>query len=234
MASRPGSRASSRQCVRSLNEKAPVPRGRRGRSWFLAEMRANRTHPRRSARLTTALKAAGPTRTHPSPRAKDNVDYNKAKRPKTLQNAKKVASCRKGTVSEGACRKRFLPRLGRGDMCVVAAGGGLVQKSPIIADSRAQRAAVAWTRTFAPNVFPDGEMMGAQFADQGPTMRKKPVISVQKGRWGEALPPSGNPGAQPRDRMRHRCRVGVGRMEAGGRGLTRAWGPARAGRRRGA
>ena len=30
-------------------------------------MRANRTHPRRSARLTTALKAAGPTRTHPSP-----------------------------------------------------------------------------------------------------------------------------------------------------------------------
>lgn len=37
---------------------------------ILAEMRANRTHPRRSARLTTALKAAGPTRTHPSPRRK--------------------------------------------------------------------------------------------------------------------------------------------------------------------
>ena len=33
----------------------------------MAEMRANRTHPRRSARPTTALKAAGPTRAHPSP-----------------------------------------------------------------------------------------------------------------------------------------------------------------------
>ena len=69
---------------------------------------------------------------------------------------------------------------------------------------------------------------------KGRQCAKKPVISVQKGWWGEALPPSGNPGAQPCDRMRHRCRVGVGRMEAGGRGLTRAWGPARAGRRRGA
>ena len=206
---------------------------RRGRSWFLAEMRANRTHPRRSARLTTALKAAGPTRTHPSPRAKDNVDYNKAKRPKTLQNAKKVASCRKGTVSAGACRKRFLPDLAEAT-CALSQRGELAQKSPIIADSRVQHADVVRTWTFAPNVFPDGETMGAQFADQGLTMRKKPVISVQKGRWGEALPPSGNPGAQPCDRMRHRCRVGVGRMEAGGRGITRAWGPARAGRRRGA
>jgi hypothetical protein len=33
----------------------------------MAEMYANRTHPRRSARLTTALKAAGATRPHPSP-----------------------------------------------------------------------------------------------------------------------------------------------------------------------
>lgn len=31
-------------------------------------MHANRTHPRRSARLTTALKAAETTRFHPSPR----------------------------------------------------------------------------------------------------------------------------------------------------------------------
>ncbi len=33
----------------------------------MAEMHANRTHPRRSARLTTALKAAETTRFHPSP-----------------------------------------------------------------------------------------------------------------------------------------------------------------------
>ena len=42
------------------------PQGRPNAS--LAETRANRTHPRRSARLATALKAAGPTRILPSPR----------------------------------------------------------------------------------------------------------------------------------------------------------------------
>lgn len=152
---------------------------------------------------------------------------------KRCKMQKKWHLAERGPFPQGLAPNRLPSWLGRGGLCAVAAGE-LAQKSPIIADSRAQHAAVAWIRTLAPNVFPDGEMMGAQFADQGPTMRKKPVISVQKGRWGEALPPAGNPGAQPCHRMRHRCRDGVGRMEAGGRGITRAWGPARAGRRRGA
>ncbi len=36
-------------------------------AFAMAEMRANRTHPRRFSRLTTALKAAGATRPQPSP-----------------------------------------------------------------------------------------------------------------------------------------------------------------------
>ena len=58
-------------------------------------------------------------------------------------------------------------------------------------------------------------------------MRRKPVITVQKGRWGEAprrepgAPPVGNPGGMhspPRDGVRRRREAG------GGAGLTRAWG----------
>lgn len=91
----------------------------------------------------------------------------------------------RGPFPKGPAANRLPSRPGRAGLCVVAAGE-LAQKSPIIADSRAQHAAVVRIRTFASGVFPDGEMMGARFADRGPTMRRKPVITVQKGRWDEA------------------------------------------------
>lgn len=59
-------RRRGRRCETAPKEKRPRPK-RRGRIVSVAEMHANRTHPRRSARLTAALKAAGPTRAHPSP-----------------------------------------------------------------------------------------------------------------------------------------------------------------------
>ena len=51
-----------REVLSGNTKSAPI-----GALAFLAEMCANRTHPRRSARLTAALKAVEPTRTHPSP-----------------------------------------------------------------------------------------------------------------------------------------------------------------------
>ena len=96
-----------------------------------------------------------------------------------------------GILPEGGRFRRGLPQTGflpdRAEMAsALSQRGELAQKSPIIADSRAQHAAVVQIRMFASGVFPDGEMMGARFADRGPTMRRKPVITVQKGRWGEA------------------------------------------------
>ena len=97
----------------------------------------------------------------------------------------------RGPFPKGPAANRLPSRPGRAGLCVVAAGE-LAQKSPIIADSRAQHAAVVRIRTFASGVFPDGEMMGARFADRGPTMRRQPVITVPKGRWDEA--PRRDPG----------------------------------------
>ena len=127
--------------------------------------------------------------------AHQDPSISKSKRPTLTiirQNGRKRCKMQKiGILPEGGRFRRGLPQTGflpdRAEMAsALSQRGELAQKSPIIADSRAQHAAVVQIRMFASGVFPDGEMMGARFADRGPTMRRKPVITVQKGRWGEA------------------------------------------------
>ena len=229
--------ALSRDIPASLAAKAPAPQIGAGACGFFGGDACESNTPETFCAPHNGFEGRG---AHQDPSISKNkrttltiIRQNGRKRCK-MQKNRHLAG--RGPFPKGPAANRLPSRPGRAGLCVVAVGE-LAQKSPIIADSRAQHAAVVQIRTFASGVFPDGEMMGARFADRGPTMRRKPVITVQKGRWGEAprrepgAPPVGNPGgirSPPRDGVRRRRGVG------GGAGLTRAWGPARAGRRRGA